>query len=802
MSLTQGELSGAQPTQGFSACEHSLTHITHGAGASVHQIQNQQLGHYPTLQERLDESAAPSTGAAVGIHQQLPGSGLDSSSAQPLRGSNFFKPPLGGPSATVGESQQQGAASPQDFLFPPRVYDNSLMLKEQGGGGFGGAGDHEENVVDDQDDGRDGDFDDMGDGNSQGSGKRSRVRRPHLQGRFSGRLTTKEDERRLAEECKLLGPLLGGVGKRGDKSRLTLAKIVRGIATGDVRRFCEERERAIAMLKAKLAAIDPEAAASVPVNAIPLPSAALGGPLGALGGSMGGMGLGLGGPGGGSMGGHSQPYGGYVSHSHSHHATQQQQQQLEALQRENVELQGEAVNLRMELQARERLLLELQDTGIISGFVPTSIPLDNPSRGAMGGGGGGGGARSHSTDLAPPAPYGLPPRHPSYGTQQQPPQQPMASYGGPSQMSVPQSSAHMSGSMEPGPMGGGAALGGLGHQQQQQQLGQQQHHHQQQQPHGGMPLGGGSGSGIHLGSEAGGGGLVVGAAAMPAMSEHSRAGRPMKRQALPADLDGGLGGAVGGGGGGYCEVQRSLSHPQLGGGRGGGGGGYGHIDLQQQLNSLQAQVEHLQHLSQNGARAAVGFAMPPRERGGPPLRMPGGPAGAGAAGGMGSLAQYAAIPASPFVSSNPGPQGGLVMLPGGHSAAEGGAPGYASAHHPHHPHTVLSAPLHMQMVKPSMYDDVPGGQLGPVGGRDMRDTLPGVGNGGSLRHTAAAAGAGHEPDVGYGAGGGGGLESTLEHIFNSRNAAMRGEYDLPLELILPQEGGKGGAGGGGSGGLH
>lgn len=72
-------------------------------------------------------------------------------------------------------------------------------------------------------------------------------RRPHLQGRFSGRLTTKEDERRLAEECKLLGPLLGGVGKRGDKSRLTLAKIVRGVATGDVRRFCEERERAIAV---------------------------------------------------------------------------------------------------------------------------------------------------------------------------------------------------------------------------------------------------------------------------------------------------------------------------------------------------------------------------------------------------------------------------------------------------------------------------------------------------------------------------------------------------------------------------
>ena len=69
-----------------------------------------------------------------------------------------------------------------------------------------------------------------------------KARKPHLQGRFSGRLETKADEKRLADECKLLGHLLGGVGKRGEKSRLTLAKIVRGIASGDVRRFCEGRE--------------------------------------------------------------------------------------------------------------------------------------------------------------------------------------------------------------------------------------------------------------------------------------------------------------------------------------------------------------------------------------------------------------------------------------------------------------------------------------------------------------------------------------------------------------------------------
>ena len=63
-----------------------------------------------------------------------------------------------------------------------------------------------------------------------------------VQGRFSGRLETKDDERLLAEECKHVGALLGGVGKRGERARTTLAKIVRGIAAGDVRRFLESRE--------------------------------------------------------------------------------------------------------------------------------------------------------------------------------------------------------------------------------------------------------------------------------------------------------------------------------------------------------------------------------------------------------------------------------------------------------------------------------------------------------------------------------------------------------------------------------
>lgn len=63
-----------------------------------------------------------------------------------------------------------------------------------------------------------------------------------LQGRFSGRLETKDDERLLADECKHLGTLLGGVGKRGERARTTLAKIIRGIAAGDVRRYLESRE--------------------------------------------------------------------------------------------------------------------------------------------------------------------------------------------------------------------------------------------------------------------------------------------------------------------------------------------------------------------------------------------------------------------------------------------------------------------------------------------------------------------------------------------------------------------------------
>ena len=56
---------------------------------------------------------------------------------------------------------------------------------------------------------------------------------------------SKEDEARVGEECLRLAPLLGGAAMGGSGSKLTLAKLVRGIASGDVRRYCEDRERRV-----------------------------------------------------------------------------------------------------------------------------------------------------------------------------------------------------------------------------------------------------------------------------------------------------------------------------------------------------------------------------------------------------------------------------------------------------------------------------------------------------------------------------------------------------------------------------
>ena len=55
------------------------------------------------------------------------------------------------------------------------------------------------------------------------------------QGRFSGRLVSKQDEVRLIEECQRLGPLLGGVsGGIEELKRTQLSQIVRAIASGEV----------------------------------------------------------------------------------------------------------------------------------------------------------------------------------------------------------------------------------------------------------------------------------------------------------------------------------------------------------------------------------------------------------------------------------------------------------------------------------------------------------------------------------------------------------------------------------------
>ena len=53
-------------------------------------------------------------------------------------------------------------------------------------------------------------------------------------------IAPQEDEKRLAAECELLGPLIGfpGPGKRG---HCTVAKLARAIVAGSVRRTCESR---------------------------------------------------------------------------------------------------------------------------------------------------------------------------------------------------------------------------------------------------------------------------------------------------------------------------------------------------------------------------------------------------------------------------------------------------------------------------------------------------------------------------------------------------------------------------------
>eukprot|EP00798_Chlamydomonas_sp_ICE-L_P010690 gene10690-12382_t len=75
-----------------------------------------------------------------------------------------------------------------------------------------------------------------------------------LDGRFSGRLASKGDEVSLVAECHLLAPLLLGDDvnceedlKRGthDGSRMTLSKLVRCMASGEIRRVAMARKELI-----------------------------------------------------------------------------------------------------------------------------------------------------------------------------------------------------------------------------------------------------------------------------------------------------------------------------------------------------------------------------------------------------------------------------------------------------------------------------------------------------------------------------------------------------------------------------
>jgi len=88
-------------------------------------------------------------------------------------------------------------------------------------------------------------------GAGSGDGATKTEKKPqHMQGRFSGRLPTKEDERKLADECQLMAPLLSE-----DGSLCTLPTIIRAMATGSVRLHLEKQRDELISLNNMLASI-------------------------------------------------------------------------------------------------------------------------------------------------------------------------------------------------------------------------------------------------------------------------------------------------------------------------------------------------------------------------------------------------------------------------------------------------------------------------------------------------------------------------------------------------------------------
>jgi len=76
----------------------------------------------------------------------------------------------------------------------------------------------------------------------------------HMKGRFSGRLPTKEDEKRLVEECQMVSQYLSK-----DSSLCTLATIIRALASGEVRKHLEEVSKLHQDLKNKIDIIESSA---------------------------------------------------------------------------------------------------------------------------------------------------------------------------------------------------------------------------------------------------------------------------------------------------------------------------------------------------------------------------------------------------------------------------------------------------------------------------------------------------------------------------------------------------------------
>lgn len=106
----------------------------------------------------------------------------------------------------------------------------------------------QQNIQADNSDDTPDDDDDDGDAATGSSGrpihkskrtKRETTKKPNQQmtGRFSGRLPTKEDERKLADECQLMGHFLSE-----DGSLSTLPTIIRAVASGNVRAYLEKQK--------------------------------------------------------------------------------------------------------------------------------------------------------------------------------------------------------------------------------------------------------------------------------------------------------------------------------------------------------------------------------------------------------------------------------------------------------------------------------------------------------------------------------------------------------------------------------